>query len=101
MPLALPDFPSVTGLLRHLDRGLGQLAFEVMWRSFTTPWPRRPAPPLPLGSSFYVLAEMLGSDPTRDEAWVESVLAEALEAGLVSMRCWPAPGLVMRPCGPT
>lgn len=27
---------------------------------------------------------MLGSDPTRDEAWVESVLAEALEAGLVS-----------------
>ena len=45
---------------------------------------RCPAPPLPLGSPFYVLAEMLGSDPTRDEAWVESVLAEALEAGLVS-----------------
>ena len=36
MLLALPDFPSVTGLLRHLDRGLGgQLsAFEVMWPEF-------------------------------------------------------------------
>ncbi len=89
MLLALPDFPSVTGLLRHLDRGLGgQLsAFEVMWPEFyeaVATAPRCPAPPLPLGAPFYVLAEMLGSDPARDEAWVEAVLAEALEAGLVS-----------------
>lgn len=36
MLLALPDFPSVTALLRRLDRGLGgQLsAFEVMWPEF-------------------------------------------------------------------
>ena len=40
-----------------------------------------------------------GLDPTRDEAWVESVLAEALEAGLVSDAVLASTGLGMRPCG--
>jgi FAD/FMN-containing dehydrogenase len=89
MLLAVPDFPSVTALLRHLDRGLGgQLsAFEVMWPEFyeaVATAPRCPAPPLPLGAPFYVLAELLGADAARDEAWAESVLGDALEAGLVS-----------------
>ena len=99
MLLALPDFPSVTGLLRHLDRGLGgSSAFEVMWPEFYDAVATAPGATLAARFLFYVLAEMLGSDPTRDEAWVESVLAEALEAWS-AMRCWPAPGLVMRPCG--
>ena len=87
--LAVDGFADLPRLLRKLERDLsGTLsAFEVMWPEFyslvTTP-PAKGRPPLPHGSSFYVLVESLGGDQERDAARMEQSLAEALEEGLVA-----------------
>ena len=104
MLLALPDFPSVTELLRHLDRGLGgQLsAFEVMWPEFyhaVATAPRCPAPPLPLGSPFTCSRKCWARTlPEMRPGW-SRCSPKLWRPAWSAMRCWPAPGLVMRPCG--
>ena len=86
---ALPSFDAMVDLLGRLDSGLGgQLAaFEALWGNYydfnTTP----PAPntaPLARGAPFYVIAESMGGDPETDRARLETVLGEALDAGVLS-----------------
>jgi len=86
---ALPSFDAMVELLGRLDSGLGgQLAaFEALWGNYydfnTTP----PAPntaPLARGAPFYVIAESMGGDPETDRARLETVLGEALDAGVLT-----------------
>jgi FAD/FMN-containing dehydrogenase len=85
---SLPTFDAMVDLLGRLDAGLGgQLAaFEALWGNYydyNTAPPAQNTPPLARGAPFYVIAETLGGDPEADRARLESVLAEALEAGVV------------------
>ena len=86
--VAVNDFPSVIKLLQQLSRDCGSSmsAFEVMWHSYyhfitdnckgiTSPFMQR----YPL----YVLTELEGSDPDKDQALFESTLSAAMEQGLV------------------
>jgi FAD/FMN-containing dehydrogenase len=87
--VAVNDFSSVAGLLHFLDEQLaGTLsAFEVMWPEFYEYITRQESvhtPPLPHGNSYYVLVETLGSDPHKDAERFETVLGQAMEAGLVA-----------------
>jgi FAD/FMN-containing dehydrogenase len=86
---ALPSFEALVDLLGRLDGGLGgQLAaFEALWGNYydlNTAPPATNAPPLARGAPFYAIAETLGGDPDSDRARLEAVLAEAMEAGVVS-----------------
>ncbi|WP_027016104.1 FAD-binding oxidoreductase [Comamonas composti] len=87
--VALRDFESVSGLLKHMDRTLGGglSAFEVMWREFyelvSTP-PAASAPPLPHGHAFYALIEAQGADQAPDNQRFVAALEAALESGLVA-----------------
>lgn len=85
---ALPSFDAMVELLGRLDAGLGgQLsAFEALWGNYydyNTAPPAKNVPPLPRGAPFYVIAESLGGDPEADRARLETVLAAALEEGVV------------------
>jgi FAD/FMN-containing dehydrogenase len=85
---ALADYEAVLELLRRARSGFGpQLtAFEVMWPDFyqlgTEGMGR--SPPLPMGAGAYVLIETMGQDPDTDQARYESVVGDALEAGVIS-----------------
>jgi FAD/FMN-containing dehydrogenase len=86
---ALPSFDALTDLLGRLDSGLGgQLAaFEALWGNYydlNTAPPAQNPPPLARGAAFYAIAETLGGDPVSDRARLEEVLAEAMQAGVVS-----------------
>lgn len=86
---SLPSFDAMVELLGALDAGLGgQLsAFEALWGNYydyNTAPPALNLPPLARGAPYYVVAETLGGDPESDRARLEAVLAEALEAGVVS-----------------
>ena len=84
---ALDDYAGILELLRRARLGFGaQLtAFEVMWPDFyqlgTTGLGRKP--PLPHGAGAYVLIETMGQDPGADPQRYETVIGEALEAGVV------------------
>jgi FAD/FMN-containing dehydrogenase len=84
---AVADYPAVLELLKRARSGFGaQLsAFEVMWPDFyrlgTVALGRKP--PLEIGYGAYVLIETLGTDPDADQARYESVIGEAIEAGIV------------------
>lgn len=84
---ALDDYAGILELLRRARLGFGpQLtAFEVMWPEFyqlgTVGLGRKP--PLALGANAYVLLETMGQDPEADQQRYESVIGEALEAGIV------------------
>ncbi len=84
---AVQDYAGVLELLRRARSGFGALlsAYEVMWPDFyqmgTAGLGRKP--PLELGHGVYVLIETLGTDPEGDQARYESVIAEAIEAGVV------------------
>jgi FAD/FMN-containing dehydrogenase len=84
---AVDDYPAVLELLRRARSGFGALlsAFEVMWPAFyklgTVELGRKP--PLDLGYGVYVLIEILGTDPDADQTRYETVIAEAMEAGVV------------------
>lgn len=84
---AVDDYAAVLDLLARARAGLGaQLsAFEVMWPDFyrlgTVALGRKP--PLDEGHGAYVLIETLGTDPTADQQRYESVIGEAMEAGVV------------------
>jgi FAD/FMN-containing dehydrogenase len=86
---ALPSFDAMVELLGRLDSGLGgQLsAFEALWGNYydyntAPPAPNRP--PLARGAPYYVIAETLGGDAETDRARVEAVLAESMEAGVIT-----------------
>jgi FAD/FMN-containing dehydrogenase len=74
-------------LLKRARLGFGaQLtAFVVMWPDFyelaTVGLGRKP--PLPVGAGVYVLLETMGQDPGVDQQRYETVIGEALEAGVV------------------
>jgi FAD/FMN-containing dehydrogenase len=84
---ALDDYAGVLDLLKRARLGFGaQLtAFEVMWPDFyqlgTTGLGR--TPPLAMGAGVYVLLETMGQDPDVDQQRYETVIGEALEAGIV------------------
>jgi len=84
---AVDDYAGILELLRRARLGFGaQLtAFEVMWPDFyqlgTTGLGRKP--PLPQGAGAYVLIETMGQDPAADPQRYETVIGEALEAGVV------------------
>jgi FAD/FMN-containing dehydrogenase len=84
---AVKDYAGVLNLLTRARSGFGSLlsAYEVMWPDFyqmgTVSLGRKP--PLELGHGVYVLIETLGTDPESDQARYESVIAEAIEAGVV------------------
>ena len=87
--VAVTDFDRVTALLAAVDGGLGGTlsAFEVMWAAFyelVTSEPARSRPPLPYGHPYYVLIEALGSHQERDSELFETVLDEAMAAGLIA-----------------
>jgi FAD/FMN-containing dehydrogenase len=84
---ALPSYAAVVKLLRRAQAALGGVsAYEAMWRDyydFVTSRSNRPKPfaePHP----FYAIVEFAGIDPAGDTARFEALLAEAIEAGLVS-----------------
>ena len=86
---ALPSFDALVDLLGRLDAGLGgQLAaFEALWGNYydlNTAAPAQNAPPLARGAPFYAIAETLGGDPESDRARLETVLGDALAAGVIS-----------------
>lgn len=88
--LSLSSFANAITLLRRLEGEMaGTLSsFEVMWGDFYTLITRvnaakRP-PPLPDGSPFYALVEVMGAEPERDARRFEEVLAATLEDGLAS-----------------
>jgi FAD/FMN-containing dehydrogenase len=84
---AVADYAAVLELLKRVRRGFGALlsAYEVMWPDFyelgTVALGRKP--PLELGHGVYVLIETLGTDPEADQARYETVIGEAIEAGVV------------------
>jgi FAD/FMN-containing dehydrogenase len=84
---AVKDYAGVLELLQRSRTGFGaQLsAFEVMWPDFyrlgTVSLGRKP--PLELGHDAYVLIETLGTDPEIDQVRYETVISEAIEAGVV------------------
>jgi FAD/FMN-containing dehydrogenase len=84
---AVQDYAGVLDLLKRARSGFGSLlsAYEVMWPDFytlgTVSLGRKP--PLELGHGVYVLIETLGTDPDADQARYETVIGEAIEAGIV------------------
>ncbi len=85
---ALADYAAVLDLLKRARAGFGATltAFEVMWPDFyelgTTGMKRKP--PLALEAGIYVLIETMGQDQATDQHRFETVITEALEAGVVS-----------------
>ena len=86
--VGIDNYQQVTSFLKFMDSGLaGALSsFELVWRhtfkALTSP-PAQVKPPLPYSYTYYILLESLGSNPEKDLAIFESLLAEALEQGLI------------------
>lgn len=85
--VAVADYAATLRLLNACNAAFASTlsAFEVMWPDFyrigTTALNRQP--PLPHGYNIYVLVEVLGTDPERDDARFEQVLGSISEAGLI------------------
>ena len=83
---ACADYPAVLALLDRCRRGFGSglTAFECMWADFyrlgTDGCGR--AAPIPHGHGFYLLMETQGTAPATDAALFETVIGEAIEAGV-------------------
>lgn len=86
--VAVQTMSAVASLLRKVDAGLGgQLsAFELIDSDFfgVNTSEGRLRSPFAKRSPYYVIIESQGADSTRDANIFESVLAEAMETGLVS-----------------
>lgn len=87
--VAVEDFEALPKLLEAAHRGLGGTlcAFEVMWGDTYRLATTAPAPALPIlphGHAYYALIESMGADQEADAARFETLLGEALEAGLVA-----------------
>jgi FAD/FMN-containing dehydrogenase len=85
---AVPDYASAVSLLQHVKTGLGPTlsAFEVMWPDFYQLAAETcgRAPPLPYGHAAYILLDTLGMEQASDQARFESVIAGALDKGLIA-----------------
>jgi FAD/FMN-containing dehydrogenase len=85
---SVDNYDGVLELLARARAGFGaQLtAFEVMWPEFYRLGTEGlgHSPPLPLGAGAYVLVETMGQDPKADQERYETVIGDALEAGIVS-----------------
>ncbi len=86
--VAVDDMANVARLLRRVDSGLGgQLsAFELMDSDFfgVNTQSGRLASPFEEPSAFYVIVETLGAEQDRDAQVFETVLAAALDEGLIT-----------------
>lgn len=86
--VALSDMPAVIRLLRFVDAGLGgQLsAFELIDSDFygVNTAEGRLRSPLAAQSPLYVIVEAMGADQDRDAELFQSVLSDALEAGIAT-----------------
>jgi len=85
----IADFDKLVAFLGFMESALGgELAsFEVMWGAYDRFVRERcPSlrPPLQPGHEFYVLIEALGSAPESDVEKLETILAEAMDKGLVA-----------------
>lgn len=84
---AVNDYPALLELLRRCKAGLGATlsGFEAMWEDFYLLGTRglNRTPPLETGHELYVVIETLGSDPETDRSRFETVIAEAIDAGVV------------------
>ena len=87
--LGVSSYKKVIQLLKFLDAGLaGTLSgFELVWnnafQTLTTP-PSTVKAPLSYDYPFYVLVETLGSNQEKDLEVLQSLLATALEEGLIT-----------------
>ena len=85
---AVADYAAVLALLSRARTGFASqlTAFEVMWPEFYEIGTvgLKVKPPLDPGYGLYVLIETMGTDSEVDLARYESVIGEALEAGIVS-----------------
>lgn len=86
---AADSFGAVTSLMEQMRAGLGGdlSAYEVIWaRTYDAILDDVPGirAPVARGHGFYVLVEMMGSDPANDTGKFETCLAEALEQGLIA-----------------
>lgn len=83
---AADSFDAVVDLMSHVQSGLGAdlSAFEVIWsRTYDAILSDVAGikPPVPAGHAFYVLVEMMGSDPATDSEKFETCLGQALDQG--------------------
>jgi FAD/FMN-containing dehydrogenase len=85
---AVDNYDGVLELLTQVRAGFGpQLtAFEVMWPDFYRLGTEGlgHTPPLPLDAGAYVLIETMGQDAQADQERYETVIGDALEAGIVA-----------------
>jgi FAD/FMN-containing dehydrogenase len=81
------DYAGVIDLLRRARAGFGSqlTAFEVMWPEFyrLATVELKHTPPLSGSHGVYVLIETQGLNPASDPQHFESVIGEAIEAGVV------------------
>jgi len=88
--VACDDFAQVAGFLRHIDRSMGGAlcSFEVMWKDYyelVTTAPATNARPVPMeGHEHFIVCEALGTGHPQDAERFESVMMEALAAGLIA-----------------
>ncbi len=87
--LAVPDFAALIELFRHTgeNRGGALIAFEVMWQEhyqLIAIDSGRHTPPLEPGEAYYVIVEVNGNDPERDNDLFTAVLEQAIEAEFVT-----------------
>jgi FAD/FMN-containing dehydrogenase len=85
---AVTDYEAVLALLSRARTGFASqlTAFEVMWPEFYEIGTvgLKLKPPLELGHGLYVLIETMGTDSEADLTRYESVIGEAVEAGIVA-----------------
>ncbi len=86
---AADSFDAVRELMAHMRAGLGAdlSAFEVIWsKTYDVILSDVPGirAPVPTGHAFYILIEMMGSDPISDKGKFEACLAQALEGGMIA-----------------
>jgi FAD/FMN-containing dehydrogenase len=84
---AVNDYQGVLALLERARAGFASqlTAFEVMWPDFYTLATRGLGrkPPLAEAGGIYILVETMGPDERADPARFESVIAQALETGII------------------
>ena len=85
---AVADYAGVLELLRRARMGFASqlTAFEVMWPEFYELATKglEVKPPLDPGHGLYVLIETMGTDSDADVERYQSVIGDALEAGVVT-----------------
>ena len=85
--LAVDEFDNLPRLLNFCNSRSGGClsAYEVMWQNYFQLVTSRPGAAQPMSDKYpyYVLMEVMGGDPELDSNRFESMLADALEEGLM------------------